>query len=470
MAKDSAELADDRQTTSIAERSQRRSGNTLSDPHRPIELELRQTEHRYRAVIDMVPDAVVVTDEDGRVTLVNRQAEALFGYKREELLGRPVERLVPQWSRAMAHDHASSLMLTPDAGQRLEARRRNGDSMVIDLRLSRLPAHHRGKGKTALIGSMRDVSESYRLEQGHSARMESFTTAFEALPEGAANLDLDQRNVLKNEPSRHTFSTNRGLSEQDIDVEGLIAEIESSGAIRRERGISLPRKQGPEGNLLQDNPVANDEPFSYKTYQGQDDAVDHINLDYDAAYKASGPTHHDMTVPQEVTQQRELERLTHERADTLSAIFEATPDGLAFFDAQGRMLNVNVACRKLLGLDADPEYASLPLSDRALRLELFDEQGRPISAGEWPHWRALRGELIAGADAMEVRIRTLDGRDVWASITGAPVYTPGGETAGVVLITRDVTARRLLEGRTHEALNALLAMAQMLVDPLDSRR
>lgn len=52
------------------------------------------------ALLDAAPDAVVLADEDGRILLVNRQAEALFGWDRAELVGEPVEVLVPQGALA----------------------------------------------------------------------------------------------------------------------------------------------------------------------------------------------------------------------------------------------------------------------------------------------------------------------------------------------------------------------------------
>src|SRR5262245_61798186 len=52
------------------------------------------------ALVESVPDALVVADADGRIVLVNGQTERLFGYARDELLGRAVELLVPERLRA----------------------------------------------------------------------------------------------------------------------------------------------------------------------------------------------------------------------------------------------------------------------------------------------------------------------------------------------------------------------------------
>jgi len=147
----------------------------------------------------------------------------------------------------------------------------------------------------------------------------------------------------------------------------------------------------------------------------------------------------------DVSALKRAEALLAEQASELESIFEAQADGVGVYDLQGRFVRANTALRELLGLDADPEYMARRLDERAQRLLLFDEQGQLLSSEQWPHWRVLRGEILAGANAMEGRVRTVDGRELWISTTGAPVYGPDGQVSGTVLITRDVTARRTLE-------------------------
>src|SRR6185369_1820502 len=54
-----------------------------------------QMEERYRGLLEAAPDAMVVVNQDGRIVLLNVQAERQFGYRRDELLGQPVKNIIP---------------------------------------------------------------------------------------------------------------------------------------------------------------------------------------------------------------------------------------------------------------------------------------------------------------------------------------------------------------------------------------
>jgi signal transduction histidine kinase/PAS domain-containing protein len=151
------------------------------------------------------------------------------------------------------------------------------------------------------------------------------------------------------------------------------------------------------------------------------------------------------------------------QAAQLRTIFETLVDGVFVSDQQGHIIRHNSAGRTLLGLDQIPHFASLSLAERMAQFALRDAQGRPLTVEQAPTSRNLRGEVLTGEAAQEVWMQTLDGRKVLLSITGAPTRNRQGQITGAVWLARDVTGRRRLELYTQEALDALLAMAEALV-------
>ncbi len=99
------------------------------------------THDEFRALLEAAPDAMVIANDQGKISLVNAQTEKLFGYNREELLGQPVEMLIPQ--RYHGHhihyrkDYSDSPRLRPmGAGRELFGLRKDGSEFPVEISLS----------------------------------------------------------------------------------------------------------------------------------------------------------------------------------------------------------------------------------------------------------------------------------------------------------------------------------------------
>ncbi|WP_282703545.1 PAS domain S-box protein [Streptomyces sp. CC219B] len=123
-------------------------------------------EERFRSLLEAAPDAMVIVDDAGIIKLVNAQTEALFGYRREELLDHPVELLVPQ--RFQGHHtrhragYAANRQVRPmGAGLELHGLRKDGTEFPVEISLSPLQTPN----GLLVSAAVRDVSDRKAAER-----------------------------------------------------------------------------------------------------------------------------------------------------------------------------------------------------------------------------------------------------------------------------------------------------------------
>lgn len=128
-------------------------------------IERRRDQDSFRMLIENAPDAMVIVDRTGVIQLINAQTERLFGYARGELIGQPVETLVPDQLTALHRQHRQSYNKDPRAramgnGLDLKARRKDGSEFPVEISLSTL---HSPLGML-ISSTIRDVSERRQAE------------------------------------------------------------------------------------------------------------------------------------------------------------------------------------------------------------------------------------------------------------------------------------------------------------------
>ena len=126
---------------------------------------LRRSENRLRSLFEFSPDAIVVTNPEGRIEEVNAQVEKFFGYGRSELLGEPIEILIPERFRPAHPEHRADYAAHPrvrpmGVGLDLFGRRKDGSEFPVDITLGPMDGAEGHK----VLGVIRDLSQKKEAE------------------------------------------------------------------------------------------------------------------------------------------------------------------------------------------------------------------------------------------------------------------------------------------------------------------
>jgi PAS domain S-box-containing protein len=171
------------------------TGRRIADLEAQVR-ELQRVETQFRMLLEAAPDAVVIVDETGDIVLVNEQTEKTFGYTRQELLGQPVEILVPERFRTQHLTHRGTYAQCPrtrtmGASVELYGRRRDGSEFPAEISLS----PRQTEDGSLVFCAVRDVTRRKKAEKALLESEERFELAVRGTDAGIWDWDLRSNQV-----------------------------------------------------------------------------------------------------------------------------------------------------------------------------------------------------------------------------------------------------------------------------------
>jgi PAS domain S-box-containing protein len=369
--------------------------------------ERKRAEERFRMAVESAPNAMVMIDRPGKIVMVNAQTEKLFGYGREELLGRSVEMLVPERFRGQHPGYREGFFTSPQvramgAGRDLYGLRKDGTEIPVEIGLNPI---HTEEGQFVLAAIV-DITERKKAE-------ERFRMAVESSPSPMVMVNREGKIVLVNAQTEKLF----GYSRQELlgqSIEMLVPErfrrghpgaragfftapqTRSMGAGRelfglRKDGVEIPVEIGL-------NPI--------KTEEGE----------------------FVLAAIVDITERKKAE-------ERFRLVVESAPSAMVMVGEEGKIVLVNAQTEKLFG------YSRRELLGHTVEM-LVPERFRGKHPGyrqsffSQPQTRAMG----AGRDLFGLR---KDGTEVPVEIGLNPIRTPEGSFVLAAIV--DITERKKAE-------------------------
>ena len=361
----------------------------------------------FRGLLESAPDAIVMVDPTGTMVLVNSQTERIFGYPRAELLGQPIELLIPSRVHDRHRRHREDYARDPrvramGSGLDLYGRRKDGSELPVEISLSPLVTDE----GTLISSSIRDVTERKAAEERYrllvDGVMDYAVTMFDpegrlaSWNEGAERIhgyrpdEILGRHVAQLYPADDAA---RGAPKADLESAARDGRWEREGWRTRKNGsrfwanVILTALRDPAGRLRGYSKVVRD-----------------------------------------ITERWKAEEL-------FRGLLEAAPDAIVIVDRVGRIMLVNAQTEALFG------YARAELVGREVEL-LVPERHRGEHTGVRATYQVHPRTRAMGA-GLELHGRRKDGSEFPAEISLSPLVTSDGVVVSAAI--RDVSARQITE-------------------------
>ena len=401
-------------------------------PQKPQKIEPTQT--LFENFFEFSPDAIVVTDENGRITNVNSQVERAFGYTRAELLGLPVETLIPERFRAAHPNHRESYSAHPSVrpmGTELElhGRRKDGAEFPVDIMLSPVET----AGGRIFLSVIRDVSERKRAEEALRQSAQQLRVSMEqserelrqlidAIPQQVFVLDADWSPLFANR--------------LELEYTGLTPqEFQSKDAVDR---IFHPEDL-KKLDVLRERALADGAPFEIEArIRGKDGQYRWFLIRRNPLRDAQGRVLRWYGTRTDIEDRKRAEERVRQSERELRQLIDAIPQQVFVFDADWSPLFAN---RREL------EYTGLTPQEAQSK----DAVARIFHPEDLKELEVLRERALAdGAPfEMEARIRGKDGQYRWFLIRDNPLRDEQGRVLRWYGTRTDIEDRK----RAEEALS-----------------
>ncbi|QGJ70012.1 Hypothetical protein PBC10988_17010 [Planctomycetales bacterium 10988] len=407
----------------------------------------KRAERKFRRLLESAPDAFVITDENALIVMVNVQAERMFGYRRKELIGSPLQMLIPdagkpeamEMNRSLEHwttrllDHSSS-------GLEFIARRKDERHFPIELTVSPLEVEE----EMLVSFAIRDVTERKRAEK-------KFRELLESAPDAMVISDIDRnivlinaqaeklfgysRNEMLSKPLDHLFSEGTfaasASEKMDTIIERSLSKALDSAievVARRKDGSEFPAEVSLSPLQTKEGPLVSAAFRDISERKAAEAALKRLNEHLE----------------EEVAQQT---RAVRQQKDLLQCILDSMADGLIVADEHGKILLWNPAASQILRCDCSPKSIfDWPCDTKRISIPDQNQQDQLPDSGHLAPEVVPLSEAIQGKSVDAIRLHLQHhSEELWLRANAQPLKNAEGTLQGGVMVFQDITLSMQIE-------------------------
>jgi PAS domain S-box-containing protein len=221
-----------------------------------VEASLKASEDRLASLLDVAPDAIIAINEDQDIVMFNKAAEKMFDYRSGEVLGHPLEVLLPAQYETTHRHHVRNFIDSPSVSQRMDerlpiwGRRKDGSDFPAEASISKLVT----EGTTILTAIVRDISRRTETEAQLREREEQYRSIFESVNDALFITDMDTGEVVDFNPAASRMHGYTDEEFRQLEIAGFVhpdsrhifqeyLRIVKAGGVFQGRAVDL-RKDG----------------------------------------------------------------------------------------------------------------------------------------------------------------------------------------------------------------------------------
>lgn len=382
------------------------------------EVALRESEDRYRDLVEYSEDLLCTHDLSGRLLSVNRASARILGYEVDELVQKQMQDFLAPEFRGQFDEYLSTVQRYGHAKGTMVVLTRTGERRVWKYHNT---LDTEGVGSPAIRGMAQDITERKKLEKALRFSEEKFSKAFRSSPTAMAITTAGEgRFVDVNE----SFEEQSGYQS---------SEVIGHTSLELGMWVDLSERAAIAGHLANCGSVRNFE-VKLRTKLGQVRTVmysaEMIEVDGELCVLAAG---------EDITARKKAEDALRCSEADYRSLFEGAPYGILRATLDGKMFRANPALVRMLGYESESELLAANLVTQVC----VDAAEGILALNRY--WHAERFEDV------ELHWRRKDGSPIFVRAYGRPIRHKDSEAASLEIMVEDLTRRRALEEQLRQS-------------------